>query len=191
MAASTRTTLVLRVSCIPSRPTSRTVGLPRLSLVSLPGAFSVSLRHASLGTLVYLLWRRTPPPHVLPWRTAQGQATASVVVQTSPFPQAEQFLFTVVHEFLHFILHMTRSFVFVVLMNNPAYAFCILCCPSVPAPSSPASPLSAVPPLLGQLDVRMFLFVQVSRLCCSHQHERVDACLCIFLASAFQLVAHW
>ena len=43
---------------------------------------------------------------------------------------------------------------------------------SVTASSTPACPLSTVPPLLGQLDVLMFLFVPFSRCCCSHQHER-------------------
>ena len=42
----------------------------------LMGAFPVSRRHASLETLVCILWRRMySTSHVLPWRTAQGQAT--------------------------------------------------------------------------------------------------------------------
>ena len=41
---------------------------------------------------------RAPPPHVLPWRTAQSQAARLCGHLHTP-PQAEQFLLIVVHEF--------------------------------------------------------------------------------------------
>ena len=42
-----------------------------------------------------------------------------------PFPHAEQLLLIVMHEFSHFTLHVTRFFVLIVIMNNPAYPLCI------------------------------------------------------------------
>ena len=64
-AASTRTTLASRASCIPSRPTSRarwaSLVAPHQSVSAHPvlmGALSVSRGHTSLGTLVFILWRR-------------------------------------------------------------------------------------------------------------------------------------
>ena len=50
----------------------------------------------------------------------------------SPFPQAEQFLLIVVHEFLQFILHVTCSFILVVIMNDPSYPLFVSFSFSVP-----------------------------------------------------------
>ena len=59
VAASTRTTLASRASCISSRQTCAHVGLPWLPFVSLrPSYLDVLCRHTSLGTLVYILRRR-------------------------------------------------------------------------------------------------------------------------------------
>ena len=82
MAASTRTTLALRVSCIATH-----------LLTSCPGA-----------------QLKVKPP-------------AFVVIPVPSFPQAEQFLLIVVHEFSHFILHVACSFVFVVFMKIPRILF--------------------------------------------------------------------
>ena len=78
-AVSTRSTLVSRAR----DPPRAHVGLPWLSLVSahpvLMGAFPSSRRNVSLVTLVYITSCGdvcTPPPHVLPWRTAPGQTTS-------------------------------------------------------------------------------------------------------------------
>ena len=54
---------------------------------------------------------------------------AIVVIPMSSFPQAEQLLLIVMHEFPKFILHVTCSFLFVVFMNNLAYNLCIFCFP--------------------------------------------------------------
>ena len=101
------------------------VGLPWLSLVSLRpvlmGAFSVSRRH-SLGTLAYILWQMYSTSRPLAYSSRASHPP--LLSQVTPFPRAEQFLLIVVHEFHHFILHVTCSFVF---MNSPAYPLCIFC----------------------------------------------------------------
>ena len=58
-------------------------------------------------------------------------------------------------------------------MSNPAYPLCILLLPfSVP-----------ILPLLGQLQLPMFLLDPSSRWRCLHQHEHADACLYSFCES--------
>ena len=89
-AASTRTTLASRASCIPSRPSSR-------------------VRSASWLPLVGTQFQIMPP--------------AFVVIPMPSFPPAEQFLLIVMHEFLHFILHVT------IFVNNPTYPLDIFCFP--------------------------------------------------------------
>ena len=84
---------------------------------------------------------------------------AFVVIPMPPFPQAEKLLLIVMHEFLHFILHVACSFALVIFVNNPRISSSHpLLSSSVPAFSDPADPSSAAPPLLGQLDVPTSLF---------------------------------
>ena len=126
-AASIRRTLALRVSCTPSRPTSRArwgslvVPCQVSAYPVLMGAFPASRRHVSLGTIrVHLV--ATHVLHLLTsYHGAQLKAKLSAfVVISKPLPRTEQFLLNVVHEFSHFILHVTCSLAFVV-------PFSILC----------------------------------------------------------------
>ena len=174
--ASTRTTLALRES-----PRAH-VG-PVSTHPVLMGAFSVSRRHVSLGdSRVHLV--ATNVLH-LPTSRLGAQVRvmplAFVVIPMSTFPQAEQFLLVVVHEFPHFILYVVCSFVF---MDNPAYPLCTLHFLLLfPASSNPACPLSTVPPLLGRLDEPTFLFVPLSRVV----HASTDV---LMRACAFTLHPH-
>ena len=118
---------------------------------------------------------------VLPWRTASGSSHPQLLSSQVPsFPQTEQFLLTVMHEFLHFVLHVTFCFLchFVniprILFASFAFFFCSRnsssCCFSLSYSSIARATWRT-----------RFLFVSFSRLCCSRQHERVDACLCDLL----------
>ena len=107
-AASTRYNSDLAcVLCFFATNLARTLGFLGcpLSVSAHPvsmGTFPVSREHAHLPV---------KPP-------------AFVVIPMPTYPQDEQFLLIVVHEFPHFILHVTCSF-FVVFMNNPANPLCI------------------------------------------------------------------
>ena len=75
------------------------------------------------------------------------------------------------HEFLHLVLHVTCSFALVIFREQSrASSLHPLLSSSVPASPAPAGSHSAAPPLLGQLDVPTFLFVLLSRSCCSRRH---------------------
>ena len=102
-AASTRTTLALRVPCMPSRPTARA----RWASLVVPCRFPPSL---SVSTPLWGLLctscadECTPPPHVLPWHTAPGEATR------------------------HFHLGRGLFLCFSRFVNNPAYLCASFCC---------------------------------------------------------------
>ena len=180
--ASRRRVLASRVSYTSSRPTSGWVpwlSLVRLRPCCLDGCLSRLTRARLIGhSRVNLV--TTNALHLL--TSCLGaqlgvQPPASVVIPMPAIPQAEQFLFIVVHEFLHFTVHVACSFVFCshgqshVSSNFPS---------SVPTSSTPAHPLSVALPLLGQLDVPMYQFVPCSRLRCLSP--------CTVFAAAFQLV---
>ena len=176
-AASTRTTLASRASCIPSRPTSR-ASWASLRPPCLDGCLlRLAQAHVSEDSCAHLV-----ATNVLHFITSclgaqlRIKPTAFVANPVPPFSQAGQFLL------IDFILHVPRSFFLVIFVNNPAYILCMFCFLLLFPRLQLLLILSpTVPSLHGQLDVPMFLFVLLARLCCSHQHERVDACLHILL----------
>ena len=126
---------------------------------------------------MYILWRRMySTSSRLALAYSSGSSHRLYCHPMTPFPQAEQFLLIVVHEFPRFIFRSHE--------RSRVSSLHLLFSSSVPASSTPACPL----PLLGQINVLMFLCVPFSRLCCLHQHEHVDACPCTFFEFAFQLV---
>ena len=102
---------------------------PNHILISSP--FRQSLLAAPEFHVSTFLWRpfctscgdgRAPLLHVLPGRTAVDQATHLYCHPMSSFPQTEQLLLIVMHEFSHFVLHAAQVFVPVGFMDNPAYS---------------------------------------------------------------------
>ena len=80
---------------------------------------------------MYILWRRmySTSSRLALAHSSGSSHPAFVVIPMPTFPQAEQFLLIVKHESLHFILHVTLSFVLVIFVNNPAHPLCIFCFP--------------------------------------------------------------
>ena len=121
---------------------ARTLGFPGcpLSVSAHPvlmGALPVSRWHASLGTLLY----------VLPWRTTQGQEKRHCRHPNDTLPTS--WAVPVHRDAGVSPFHLARGLLIcfsVIFMNNPAYPLC------ASASSTPACPLSTVPPLLGQLE---------------------------------------
>ena len=105
---------------------------PNHILISSP--FRQSLLAAPEVHVSTFLWRplctscgdgRTPLLHVWPGRTALDQATHLYCHPMPSFPQTEQLLLIVMHEFSHFVLHAAHVFVPVGSMDNPEYSPCI------------------------------------------------------------------
>ena len=198
VVASTRTTLALRASCIPvATHLARTLGFPGCPLsisahaVLMGALLRLTYAHFSGDSRVHLV--ATDVRHFITSCLGAHQfrikPAAFVVIPMPSFPQAEQFLLIEMHEFPHFIL--TRElvpFFCRFFVNNPAYPLRIFRFLLLFPQFQLLLILSQLLPLLEQLGVPTFLFVPISRLCCSRRPERVDACLCIYFASSFQLV---
>ena len=138
-----------------ARTLASLVGCP-LSVSAHPilmGAFPVSRRHTSHGIPVYILWRRMYCNFFTSSLGAQFQIKPPSFVVIS-------ILLIVMHEFLHFIFARDSFFGSCFFREQSGVSSLhLLLSSSVPASSAPAGPFSTVPPLLGQLDAPMFLFV--------------------------------